>query len=203
MQVHWCPVQHSAAGFAACSVLHGTQRVQLDSSSVIQQRVCSSSPLVMAAMKIVCVCVQEKGMVADMGTVYPVRLPCRSSTTNSSTGSLRLAVAMATGDWNATHVHVVSGMDVATQEACSAHYDGEGALVITMCCLPVAIIIKPCDTCGDSDDDRRRRLGVDAYVGASSSPSPSECALRSAHPKFPACTLRCTIPLYVVECWFS
>ena len=135
-------------------------------------------------------------MVADMGTVYPVRLPCRSSTTNSSTGSLRLAVAMATGDWNATHVHVVSGMDVATQEACSAHYDGEGALVITMCCLPVAIIIKPCDTCGDSDDDRRRRLGVDAYVGASSSPSPSECALRSAHPKFPACACALYLALY-------
>jgi hypothetical protein len=142
-------------------------------------------------MNVVCVCVQKKGMVVDMGTVCPVRLPCRSSTTNSSAGSLRLAVAMATGDWNATNVHVVSGMDVATQEACSAHYDGEGALVITMCCLPVAIVIKPCDTCGGTadndsygdDDSSRRRLGlvggVDPYVvtsngAASSSPSPSE-----------------------------
>ncbi len=95
---------------------------------------------------------------------------------------------MPVTSWNTSTVHVVSGMDVATQEACSAHYDGKGALVITMCCLPVAIIVKPCNcrdsAGGDGDgDDLRRRLGIvgtaDPYIvstdgNPSSSPSPSK-----------------------------
>ena len=107
-----------------------------------------------------------------------------TSTSNSSTvvvssgTALQVTVSMSGEEWNCTNVHIVAGMDVTTQEACSTAFEGN---TIVTSCVPIAVVVAP-TSCAASDDGgsdsgsssgSRRALGVvSGSASPSSSPSP-------------------------------
>ncbi len=87
-----------------------------------------------------------------------------------SAAQLHVAVSMSRGDWTLTDVHVVTGMDVTTQEACSVPMQDD--LVMTSC-VPIAVIVGPASTPASR---RRAAAGtVDGAATPTDTPSPGTC----------------------------
>ena len=131
-----------------------------------------------------CVCMCRRAL-HSWGFFVSLCSTTGTSTSNSSTvavssgTALQVTVSMSGEEWNCTNVHVVAGMDVTTQEACSTAFEGN---TIVTSCVPVAVVVTP-TSCAASDDDdyysgsdsgsssgSRRALGV---VSGSASPSGS------------------------------